>query len=85
MPSLTAHRIDHGRNHRSIEALNARLGDTTDRLEASEWRVAYVPTRRVRGWPEASSKPFHLLNQGDFVAAYATYEALRNGLSAYAG
>ena len=50
------------------------------------YRLDHIPTRRVRGWPEPSRKPFHLaFADGTHIASFATVEKLEDNLRARAG
>lgn len=54
--------------------------------ENNGYIVEYKPTRRVRGWPEKSQKPFGLYyTDGTHIASFATEEALERNLRGRAG
>jgi hypothetical protein len=65
---------------RYLENLNAIAADISLTIE-------YRPTRRRRGWPEPSAKPWGLywLDGGRLVAAFATADLLERNLRARAG
>lgn len=39
------------------------------------YHIEHIRTRRVRGWPVVSSKPFSVYRDNKFVAAFATRAA----------
>lgn len=63
----------------------ARL-DRAQRVAATYgYGVTHKPTRKVRGWPVASAKPYQLTRDGCHLASFATLDALEINLRARAG
>ncbi len=65
----------------------------TDRLErlnriaaSIDLLVEHKPTRRVRGWPEKSQKPYGIyFTDGSHIASFADLDKLERNLRARAG
>ena len=54
--------------------------------ERAGYFAEYRPTRRVRGWPTPSARPYQLsYKDGTFLTAFATLEALERAVRARAG
>lgn len=50
------------------------------------YTLDHKPTRRVRGWPEKSKKPWHILySDGTLCASFATFRAFERNLRGRCG
>ena len=50
------------------------------------YRVDHIATRRVRGWPEKSKKPWHILyGDGTLCASFATLDSMEKNLRGRCG
>lgn len=76
--------MTYARNFARVDVLNADL------TRRHGYGVAYKPTRRVRGWPMPSTKPFalYLIHQSgtwSYLASFATLTQLERNFRARAG
>lgn len=59
----------------------AALARAQKLAESANYQVRFEGTKYVRGWPSASSKPYHLkYADGSHLASYGTLDALLKSL-----